>query len=280
MRPLTRRTSSWIEAPYRIWLTGAATIGISASGRFTPQFKGAATIDLTGAGILNPNPNPLTGPITLTLTGTGTLTKKPLSRNAPISLTLGVTGTIFRGLIIAAPAVYRTLYRAYLIKTGYADLELPISSFQARRRDGDPSYLAIVVPAPNDYLTGITARTVGGQLVLKSGFVNLATGEETITELQRVDFDYFRYDLGARSGSATLSGHRTTAAREPLTVALQGISYRAVTNGIRTVRCEPDMYLSPGDTADVGDGESFVVSSISYTVNPRAATMEVQEVEA
>jgi len=109
--------------------------------------------------------------------------------------------------------------------------------------------------------------------------VDVVTGQETLTELQRVSFNYFRYDLGPRSGSATLTGHRTTAAREPISRTLTGVSYTAVTNGIRTVRGEPDMYLSPGDTAVYGD-DAFTVGSLTYTVNARQATMEVVEAEA
>ena len=196
-----------------------------------------------------------------------------------MALSLAHTGSIFRGLIIALPAVYRAVYRAYVAATGYADIELPISSFQARRRDGEPSYLSIVVPAINSALIQAITERSGGWLILKSGIVDVVTDVETLTELQRVDFNYFRYDLGSRSGSATLTGHRTTAAREPISRTLTGVSYTAVTDGVRTVRGEPDMYLSPGDTAVYG-GDAFTVGSLTYTVNPRQATMEVTEAEA
>jgi hypothetical protein len=39
MRPLTRRTSSWIEAPYRIWLTGAATVAIRREWALYPAVQ-------------------------------------------------------------------------------------------------------------------------------------------------------------------------------------------------------------------------------------------------
>lgn len=277
MYPLTRRAGVWIEPVYRIELSGAATVEITVAGSFIPQLAGNATLTVTGAASLT-NGAILAGAATVDLTGAGTLATTALSGNAPISLTLASSGTIFRGLIIE-PVIRqsRAVYRGYVVKTGEADLEIPVSSFQARRRDGEPSYLAMVVPNPGDYLTALNALS-GGQIVIKAGFADVTTGEETLAELERADWDYFRYDLGPMSGSATLSGHRTVAARAPVTRTLTGISYKAVTDGIRTVRCEPDMYLAPGDTADLGD-ETFVVASISYTVSPRQAFMEVQEVE-
>lgn len=171
----------------------------------------------------------------------------------------------------------RAIYRLYLAADGYDDLELPLSSFSANRRNGEPTYLYVVIPSPVPYISAITDR-VGGEIVLHSGFATPDT--EAMTELMRVDFDSFRYDLGARSGSASLTGHSTVSFSNPKTILLQGVSYKNVTDGIRRVRCYPDMWLAPGDTADLGGGETFVVDFISYTISPNQATMEVSEVEA
>lgn len=180
-----------------------------------------------------------------------------------------------------SPRQSRVVYRAYL--TGDAetppisDLELPLASFQSTRRNGESTYLFIVVPNPMPYIAGMNAR-LNGDVVIQNGF---ALGDtETLTELLRVNFESFRYDLGARSGSASLSGHKQVTYSNPKTRRLLGISYKNVTDGLRRVRCEPDMWLNPGDTADVGGGETFVVDAISYSVTPRQATMEVSEVEA
>jgi hypothetical protein len=174
----------------------------------------------------------------------------------------------------------RYVYRCYL--TGdkesppITDLELPMASFQSRRRNGEQTYLSVIIPNPTPYIDGINAR-INGDIVIYSGF---AVGDtETITELLRVNFGNFRYDLGARSGSAQLIGHKQVTYTSPKTRALSGVSYQSVTDGVIRVRCEPDMWLNPGDTADI-NGNTFVVDSLAYFVKPTLATMEVQEVAA
>lgn len=184
------------------------------------------------------------------------------------------------GIIFEATdtAAVRAVYRAYLTGDAedppIADLELPLASFQSRRRNGEQTYLSITVPNPTPYIDGINAR-LNGDIVIKSGY---ALGSiENLTELLRVNFGSFRYDLGATSGTASLSGHKQVTYSNPKTRTLAGISYKSVTDGVMRVRCEPDMWLAPGDTADIGDS-TFVVDSISYTIKPTSATMEVQEV--
>jgi len=133
------------------------------------------------------------------------------------------------------------------------------------------------VPKPGPYLDAIDARP-NGDLVIYSGFA-LQNGVEVLNALITVHFDDLRYDLGARSGSATLTGHQQVTYSNPRTRALVGISYISATNGVRRVRCDPDMYLSPGDTATWGGGESMVVGDISYTISPSRAVIEVAEAE-
>lgn len=169
------------------------------------------------------------------------------------------------------------IYRAYLYADGYERLELPLASFQSTRRNGEATYLSIVVPAPIAYLDGIEDR-LDGEIVLYSGFV--IGGVETLTELIRSNLSSFRYDLGANSCSATLTGYKQVTYTNPKTRILQGISFKSAIDAVRRVRCEPDMWLSPGDTADLGGGESLVVGRIAYTINPKSATMEVIEVES
>lgn len=294
--PITRRSGVWIEPPYQKWLEGAATVTVTAYGKLKIWFKAAATVSLTGTATLEqtflvatPTVS-LTGSATLeqtflvatptvSLTGSATLEQTFLVATPTISITAASSDTIFRGLILDPdPRTSWAIYRAYMIKTGEDDLELPISSFNATTRDGESSYISINVPNPGDYLTALEDYS-GGQIAIKSGFVDATTGVETLYEIGRVDWDYFRYDLGAYSGTATLSGHATTSARAPITRELQGISYKSVTDGVMTVRCQPDMYLLPGDTADLGDGETFTVDSISYTITTSLAYMEVGEAE-
>jgi hypothetical protein len=175
-------------------------------------------------------------------------------------------------------AVLRTVFRVYLTATGYADLELPCRSFQARNRLTTRNYLAVVVPDPLPYIDAIQERS-SGRIVVKSGFA-LADDTEVLTELTSAVFDSFRYDLGPFNGSATLIGYDYRTPGAPLTRPVRGISFRGMSNsGARRVRCEPDMYLKPGDTADLGDGETLVIEQIAYTISARQATMEISEAE-
>lgn len=90
-------------------------------------------------------------------------------------------------------------------------------------------------------------------------------------------FSALRWDAGSQSASATIDGVATAVAENPKTRLMRGIIYRNARNGLRRVRCAVDTYLSPGDTADLGAGETLVVSEISYQVSPDQAVMEIAE---
>jgi len=173
----------------------------------------------------------------------------------------------------AVPRFYFTLTGA---EDGEEDAEIPISSFQGRFRDGEPSYLAVVIPTL-DYADQINARP-NGQLVVEMAY--LVDGEESVREeVCRVDFEEIRSDEGGRSESVTLSGHRTeTWAGQSVT--LTGISYKSVSGGKIRVRCFPDLYLRPGDTVTAGEDE-FTAGLVTYAVTASRhrlyASMEVKE---
>lgn len=165
-----------------------------------------------------------------------------------------------------------------LILTGAADslpdLVLPMSSFQGRLRSGSPSYLSVVIPAAAQYSDAIDARP-NGQLVVSRGD-RWTDGLIQVTEIARVNLETIRLDQGARSYSATLSGHRQTTNSAPKAVALAGAQVRSVASGLRRYRCALDNSLRAGDTAEI-NGESFTAREISYTVGPNLAVMEVVE---
>jgi hypothetical protein len=175
-------------------------------------------------------------------------------------------------------AVLRSVFRVYLILPGEPDLELPANSFQARNRLTTRNYLAVVVPDPLPYIDAISARRAG-RLVVKAGFA-LVDGTEVLQEIASGVFSDFRYDLGPFNGSATLVGYDYRAPGAPLVRPARGISFRGKDNsGARRVRCELDMYLNPGDTVELGDGETLLVDQVAYTVNASQATMQISEAE-
>ena len=161
---------------------------------------------------------------------------------------------------------------------GVADVLIPISSFQATLRNGEPSYLACVIPNSTDWEDAVTARQ-NGEIVIQKGY-RLADGSLNMEEIARVNFETLRIDRGARNDSATIVGHKTVTATAPKEWAVQGVSYYALqADGKRRIRAAIDLFLRPGDVVIYGDGEadSFIVGSISYSIYVNYAIMEVAE---
>jgi len=159
---------------------------------------------------------------------------------------------------------------------GVDDITIPISSFQARYRDGESTYLSCVIPDIS-YLDAINLR-LNGSMVVKMAY-SVKGVIELIEDIITVDLDTngVRVDEGGNNQSLTLIGHRTESFSSK-TVSLQNVSYRRVdSSGKISLRCNtPDIYLRPGDTATYGS-DSFVVGLISYTVSVSQQTMEVSE---
>ena len=164
----------------------------------------------------------------------------------------------------------------YCIITGSADgeidLTLPISSFSARMRQGDPTYLQVVTPGL-DYSEEISNRS-NGQIVVRIGLINDGVILQ-LEEIIRVDLETIRLYEGGRNQSIVLTGHltETYAVAE---YALEDVSYKNVSNGTITIRCGLHKYIRPGCTATY-DGDTFTISNISWTVNNTQRAMEVSE---
>jgi len=172
----------------------------------------------------------------------------------------------------------------YLILTGaddgLDDVYLPMSSFQARMRDGEPSYISCVIPDSLTYEADITSRS-NGDIIIQKGY-KLVDGTVYMEEIARVDFESIQIDRGARNDSATISGHRTVSSTAPKERAVSGVSFYGMkTDGKRRIRAEMDLFLRCGDTCIYGSGgnDYFTVGSITYYVSakPPALYMEVME---
>lgn len=156
---------------------------------------------------------------------------------------------------------------------GEADIEIPISSFQSRLRQSEPTYLSVVIPNVDDYSAAIAARP-NGQMVIEMAYV--LGGEESVREeICRVDLESVRTDEGSRNQSITLSGHRTETYATKITV-LTGVSYRNESDGVRRFRCAMDPYLKPGDTVRIND-ETMEVGYISVARSVKSELMEIVE---
>jgi len=162
-----------------------------------------------------------------------------------------------------------------------ADLIIPMSSFQARRKDGDPTFLSLVTPGTSQK-TAIEARA-NGQMVITCKYV--VTGQDDRSaEIMRVDYEEVREDSGSKNQSLTLLGHITDS-YQAKTVTLLDPTYKRDDDGDLAYRCAtPDPFLNPGDTAEYGS-DSFTVKGVVYIIGTNndgsvQASMEVQEVDA
>jgi hypothetical protein len=155
------------------------------------------------------------------------------------------------------------------------DLVLPISSLSARQSSATQSYLSVVVSNIATYGDAIAARP-NGQIIVKRGY-RLRDGRKVLQEFARANFNDLRLDYGPRNQSVSLSGYRTRPAQAATNRTLSSASYKSVDHdGKKRFRTAVDNFLAPGDTAIV-DGESIIVSEISYTISPSYETMEVVE---
>lgn len=173
---------------------------------------------------------------------------------------------------------YVMVYRLTLTGTpdGKPDVELPMSSFQARARDAAQTYISAVVPYTTDNATSIADRP-NGELVIKSG-PHFPDGSETLTEILRVTLDSVATDRGAVNGSITLSGYANAVTRTAISRTMAGVSYTRSSNTDNQIRCQPDLWLQPGDTAsDPNTGLSFTVGSIAYVISPTRQEMTVND---
>jgi hypothetical protein len=173
----------------------------------------------------------------------------------------------------------KAVARYYCTITGAADneedVEVPISSFQARKRNGYSTYLSVVIPGVA-YADAISARA-NGEIIVEMAY--LINGVESLREeILRADLEQINIYEGTSSRSITLIGHQeqTFVAKES---RLYNPAYKQLVGGEMSFRfAVPDLWLNPGDTARVGD-DAFTVETVIYMVagGGGQTVMEVQE---
>lgn len=101
---------------------------------------------------------------------------------------------------------------------------------------------------------------------------------EQVSEVLRAGYSSLRWNEGTATATLALEGKTDGIAEDPKTRALSGIAAYRISDGVREAECSVDFYLEPGDTADLGDGETFIVGQIIYAVSPTRAYMTVSEI--
>ena len=168
--------------------------------------------------------------------------------------------------------------RYYVTLTGEADNEsdqiLPHSSFQSTKRNGEATFLSVIVPGFG-FSSEITARSNGD---LRVEMAYIIKGVENFREIIiEVDLENIRLDEGVRRRSITLSGSRTFEYKSNL-VLLENPIYKYVSDGkIRYRFLQVNPWLNPGDVVQCRTDE-YVVEYITYIISDRFKQMEVSEI--
>jgi len=170
------------------------------------------------------------------------------------------------------------IIRYFLVITGAADglddIEIPMKSFQARRRTDASTYLSVVIPSV-DRVSDVSAR--------QNGTIRIEQGYEKNGEiLQReviieTDLDEVNYDQGGRNQSMNLVGYRqhTFNSKE---ITLSGAISRSMRSGkLRYRLSKPYIFLNPGDVVTI-DSDTFTIDLMSYVISPSFASIELKAV--
>jgi hypothetical protein len=158
---------------------------------------------------------------------------------------------------------------------GVADIEIPISSFQARKRSGESTYLSVIVPDFSSFSAAIVARS-NGEMTIELAYI--LDGEQSVREkIITVDLEEIAPYEGPQNRSIGLSGHKTQTFVAKI-ATLERPTYKSSANGRRLFRfAKVDPYLNPGDTVIIGE-DSFTVDYVLYIVSSGYKMMEIREI--
>ena len=160
---------------------------------------------------------------------------------------------------------------------GVADVFLPISSFQARLRNGEKTYLGIVVPNVSAHESMVAVRP-NGELVLEMGYV--FPSSTNWFEIVRTSLDAVGYDKGPFMSSISLSGYVQEPNEMIKAIDVTGIQTESLQkDGRYRIRCDLAPHIRPGDTVK-WDGKSIIVGMIAMNVSGRIAYMDITEAVA
>ena len=214
--------------------------------------------------------------------------------NAPISGGFVSYTPSYAGFVVNAPITpefevfqdWTKTLNSFLLQEAYQliitgakdsldDLIVPIENWQATNQaEGRSAYLQAVIPAGDQYIESISARS-NGELVIRKGF-RLPGGSSQFSDILRSGFDSLRYDRSGNRFTVTVSGRRQNDVASSGSRTLTGIRTISVTDGKRRVRCNVDLFLRPGMTV-TADNQTFRADFINYFVSTNDKFCEVSE---
>lgn len=253
--------------PYTVIETDEITLSGSGASEIEATLAGTDVITPSGSG----DGSPLAGIDTdeITISGSG---------DNQIEVTL--TGTDEIALSGSGDGLDYTDFLTQYLGSAYERFkftldgtEIPISTFQARFKSGDPTHLQVTIPDYVTWAATVAAATDGEMIIAGTYFYG---GETVLTQqILAVDVDSIDFSEGPSSKTITLKGKRTISTTAQV-AALSGSYSKQTQSGTTTYQLAViDYFLRPGDTATIGD-DTITVDSITYTVSPGQAQMTVK----
>jgi len=179
-------------------------------------------------------------------------------------------------------------YYMTITATGYSDLTLPMSSFQARdtwsstfsvagiQWSSSIIFLSVVIPGVTYESTINSMRAASGQFYVEMAY--FYGGVESFREeIVRANIeDVYSYH-GARNKTIRIDGHRGVAFPSATTHALEGVSYQSKLDGsINAWRTAvPNLNMKAGHSATYDSETISTIKQITTIVSP---TYQYQEI--
>lgn len=167
----------------------------------------------------------------------------------------------------------QSVYRCVL-GAGTALIELPIQSFQCRRRRGESTWLVIITPNPS--AATLAALVTPGRPVVINAGLRLPDGTETLGEMLKATVIEWEVETTTTDRPLRLTC-RVAAVLESLqTRPLEGVISVGSNAGRKTLQTAViNPRLRPGDTVTC-PAMTFVAHSVTYEVGTRWAMMTVE----
>ena len=274
-----------VDSEGNVYLGGVVTSSTSVykyNSAGTLQWSANQAATVWGIAVYEPPPAIQAPSIPIPLAiGTPTLRQTFPFDAITIPLAIGIP-TISGGLPLVPPAfpdgAERVFYRAYLTG-GDTLLEIPMASFQCKRRRGASTWLVVESPGSAQALVDlIRARIALGASILIYCGTRDAAGTESVGELLRATMTDTDYARSTQNAPLQVTARVDTPTYTLNSRVLLGVSKRGKdTAGRRMATCLIDPLLRPGDEVDDGLYTPWIVGALEYQVSPFEAMMTVVE---
>lgn len=183
--------------------------------------------------------------------------------------TTAINADLIGSLFTGSTELVNPVVRYELILLGPTNLTLQASALTIRRTLTGTTISATL---PNIETAGDILDRITNDLVIWRIQTD-AAGDVRTSEIARATISGVALNSGGRNQSLTLTAESSEAPFSAQERTITDVIYKAEFTNSTRYRSRIDSYLTPGDTALIGD-ESLEVSEITYTIDARSAVME------